>query len=56
MEEFIDIRHDSLKPLFTGDKEQIEILAPEVIFRCRHIYTLLSVINAEMLKNPHIRS
>ncbi len=56
MEEFIDIRHDSLEPLFTGNKEQIEILAPEVIFRCQHIYTLLSVINDEMQKNPQIRS
>ena len=56
MEEFIDIGQNSLQPLFTGKKEQIEILAPEVIFRCQHIYTLLSAINDEMLKNPWIRS
>ena len=55
MEEFIDIQSPSIKPLLVGDQEQINMLAPEVIFRCRHLYTLLEIINDEMVKNPQIR-
>ena len=56
MEEFIQIQNNTIKPTLTGDEEQINILAPEVIFRCRHNFTLLGIINQEMLKNPQIRS
>lgn len=55
MEEFIEIESPSIKPLLAGDMEQINLLAPEVIFRCRHLFTLLEIINDEMLKNPQIR-
>lgn len=56
MEEFIKIEGNSINPVLTGDKEQIETLAPEVIFRCQHIFTILKTINDEMVKNPQLRS
>lgn len=56
MEEFINIEGNSIKPVLTGDKKQMETLAPEVILRCRHIITILKTINDEMLKNPQLRS
>lgn len=56
MEEFIQIQGDTIKPTLMGDEEQINILAPEVIFRCRHIFTILTALNDEMVDNPQIRS
>jgi hypothetical protein len=56
MEEFIEVGDKTIKPLLKGDKDQLNILAPEVIFRCQHIYTILGILNKEMLKNPHIRT
>lgn len=56
MEEFIEVGEKTIKPLLKGDKDQLNILAPEVIFRCQHIYTILGILNKEMLKNPHIRT
>jgi hypothetical protein len=56
MEEFIQVDAKTIKPLLKGDKDQLNILAPEVIFRCQHIYTILGILNKEMLKNPHIRT
>ena len=56
MEEFIHIDNDVLKQRLTGDEEQINILPAEVIFRCRHIVTLLESIRGEMVKRPQLRS
>ena len=55
MEEYLQIQGDSIKPVLVGDNDQINILAPEIIFRCQHIFTLLELINQEMLKNPITR-
>lgn len=56
MEEFIQIEGDTIKPVLTGDDEQINILAPEVTFRCQHIFTILQTLTDEMAENPQIRS
>lgn len=56
MEEFIQLEEDSLKPMLSGDEEEIKNLSSEVIFRCRHMYTILNILNKEMLQRPHIRS
>jgi hypothetical protein len=56
MDEFIQIQDNTIKPLLTGDEEQINTLAPEVIFRCQHIFTILHTLNNEMVKNPQTRS
>jgi hypothetical protein len=56
MEEFIQEENGALKPLLSGDVAELENLAAEVIFRCRHIYTILNILNKEMLRQPHIRS
>jgi hypothetical protein len=55
MDEFLSIQGNSIKPLVVGDKDQINILAPEVIFKCQHIFTLIEMINQEMLENPTTR-
>jgi hypothetical protein len=56
MEEFIQMDGGALKPLLSGDAEELKSLGAEVVFRCRHIYTLLGILNREMLRRPHIRS
>jgi hypothetical protein len=56
MEEFIQIENNSLKPLLSGDEEELKTLSSEVILRCRHIYTILNILNKEMVQRPHIRS
>jgi hypothetical protein len=56
MEEFIQMEDNTLKPLLSGDEEELKTLGSEVIFRCRHIYTILNILNREMVHRPHIRS
>lgn len=56
MEEFVQMKDDTLKPMLSGDEEEINYLSSEVIFRCRHMFTLLSILNKEMVQRPHIRS
>jgi hypothetical protein len=56
MEEFIQLDGEALKPLFSGDAAELKTLGAEVVFRCRHIYTLLGILNKEMIRRPHIRS
>jgi hypothetical protein len=56
MEEFIQIQGNTIKPLLSGDKEQIGILAPEVIVRCQHMFTILDILDKEMRNNPQIRT
>lgn len=56
MQEFVNIQNNLIKPVLTGDSQQINTLASEVIFRCQHIFTLLETINREMMKNPNLRS
>lgn len=47
---------NTLKPLLSGDEEELKTLSSEVIIRCRHIYTILNILNKEMVHRPHIRS
>ena len=56
MEEYVQIENNTIKPQLSGDKEQINILAPEVIVRCRHMFTILDILDSEMRKKPEIRS
>jgi hypothetical protein len=56
MEEFIQMEGDTLKPLLSGNAAELRTLGAEVVFRCRHIYTLLGILNKEMRRQPHIRS
>lgn len=55
MEEYLTIQGDSIKPMLVGDNDQINILAPEIIFRCQHIFTLLEMINQKMQQSPITR-
>jgi hypothetical protein len=52
MEEFIQKENNSLKPLLSGDEEELKTLGSELIFRCRHVYAILGILNKEMLKSP----
>jgi hypothetical protein len=56
MEEFIQIKDDTIKPLVTGDDGQINQLATELILRCQHIFEILKIINDGMKNNPQIRA
>jgi hypothetical protein len=56
MEEFIQLEAGVFKPMLSGDAGELKNLGAEVIFRCRHIYTILNILNKEMHRKPHIRS
>jgi hypothetical protein len=57
MEMFMQIEaDDAIKPMLFGDNKRIKALAPDVIFRCQHIFTVLESLNIEMARNPQIRS
>jgi hypothetical protein len=56
MEEYLKIQNNTITPFLSGDKEQIDILAPEVIVRCQHMFTILDILDNEMRNKPQIRS
>lgn len=56
MEEFIQMEDNTLKPLLSGDLEELKPLVSEVIFRCWQIYIILDIFNREMAEKPLIRA
>ena len=54
MEEFIQVQGDTIKPLLTGDDEQINRQATELILRCQHIFAILEILNDGMTKKSYL--